>query len=428
MYRTRVALAAVHGESVRRGAKVSAMAQAVAERKTNDWNLSGLLAIAFGHGVNDFYSGTVALTIFFVASNAGLSAWYQGAVGFLWYLTSSIVQPLFGAYTDRHGRWWFMPTGVLMVVLSISFASLAGSLWVLSLLVVIGGLGAAIMHPEAGKYAALLSGSRKSGGISIFQIGGSLGFALGPVTIAALLAHFGRYGSLVLLPPGLVAVAYVYVVIRRAHVMAQPAHDTQRKLDGVARVAVDRLGIGLVVGSTAVRFLTSAAFMTYLPNLLASRGGTLIEAGQLVTAFLLVGIVGMYLGGYLGDRLGPVTVSVVALVAAVPCLLAFFVVPPVIGVGLLLLGSVFLTVQNAPGVVIVQALLPRSLGMALGLINGVAFGAGSVLVTVVGVAVTRSGPEAALIDVSVMPLLGAAAYLIVAKRLTPALLRPAVGA
>lgn len=403
------------------------MEHAVAQRKPADWNLSGLLAIAFGHGVNDFYSGTVALTIFFVASNAGLSAWYQGAVGFLWYLTSSIVQPLFGAYTDRHGRWWFMPTGVLLVVLSISFASLAGSLWLLSLLVVIGGLGAAIMHPEAGKYAALLSGTRKSGGISIFQIGGSVGFALGPVAIAALLQHFGRFGSLVMLPPGLIAVAYVYVVIRRAHVMAQPAHEDQRKLDTAAPGTVDRFGISLVVGSTAVRFLTSAAFMTYLPNLLAARGGTIIEAGQLVTAFLLVGIIGMYCGGYLADRFGPIAVSVIALVAAVPCLLGFFFAPPAIGVGLLLLGSIFLTVQNAPGVVIVQSLLPRSLGMALGLINGVAFGAGSVLVTVVGVAVTRFGPEAALIDVCAMPLLGAAAYLVVAKRLTPAQLHPAAG-
>ena len=403
------------------------MAQAVAQRKPADWNLSGLLAIAFGHGVNDFYSGTVALTFFFVASSAGLSPWYQGAVGFLWYLTSSIVQPLFGAYTDRHGRWWFMPTGVLMVVLSISFASLAGSLWLLSLLVVIGGLGAAIMHPEAGKYAALLSGSRKSGGISIFQIGGSLGFALGPVTIAALLAHFGRFGSLVLLPPGLVAVAYVYVVIRRAHIMAQPAHESNRKLDAVPATAVDRFGIALVVGSTAARFLTTAAFMTYLPNLLAARGGSIIEAGQLVTAFLLVSIIGMYLGGYLADRFGPIAVSVVALVMAVPCLLAFFIAPPALGVGLLLLGSIFLTVQNAPGVVIVQSLLPRSIGMALGLINGVAFGAGSVLVTVVGVVVTQQGPQAALIDVSLMPLFGAAAYVVVAKRLTPAQLRPATG-
>jgi len=69
----------------------------------------------------------------------------------------------------------------------------------------------------------------------------------------------------------------------------------------------------------------------------------------------------MYLGGYLGDRLGSVTASVVALVAAVPCLLAFFFAPPVVGIACLLLGSVFMAVQNAPGVVIVQSLLPRNL-------------------------------------------------------------------
>jgi FSR family fosmidomycin resistance protein-like MFS transporter len=401
------------------------MARALAPQKTAGWNLSGLLSIAFGHGVNDFFSGTVALTIFYVASNAGLSAWYQGAVAFLWYLTSSLVQPVFGAYTDRHGRWWFMPTGVLVVVLSISFASLAGSLWVLALLVVIGGLGSAIMHPEAGKYAALLSGSRRSGGISIFQIGGSLGFALGPITIAALLAHFGRYGSLVLLPFGLLAAAGIYAGIRYAHVMAAPERESEHRRVAAADARIDRLGIGLVVGSTAIRFLTTTAFMTYLPNLLTAHGSTILAAGEVVTAFLLVGILGMYIGGYLGDRLGSVTASVVALVGAVPCLLGFFFAPPAVALPLLLLGSVLLAVQNAPGVVIVQSLLPRNLGMALGLVNGVAFGAGSVLVAVVGVAVTRFGPEAALIDVSIMPLFGAVAYLAVARRLTPAILRPA---
>jgi MFS transporter, FSR family, fosmidomycin resistance protein len=118
---------------------------------------------------------------------------------------------------------------------------------------------------------------------------------------------------------------------------------------------------------------------------------------------------------------------VIALVAAVPCLLGFFFAPPPVAIGLLLLGSILLAVQNAPGVVIVQSLLPRNLGMALGLINGVAFGAGSVLVTLVGVVVTRFGPETALVDVSVMPLLAATAYLVVARRLSPGRLRPVTG-
>ena len=81
------------------------------------WNLRGLSVISFAHGVSDFYSGIVPFTIFLVLSRDHVSAGFQGALVFVWYLTSSLVQPFFGAYTDRHGRWWFMPTGVLMVVL-----------------------------------------------------------------------------------------------------------------------------------------------------------------------------------------------------------------------------------------------------------------------------------------------------------------------
>jgi FSR family fosmidomycin resistance protein-like MFS transporter len=399
------------------------MARALAQAPRADWNLRGLIAIAFGHGVNDFFAGTVALTIFFVVGNAHLAPWYQGAIAFLWYVTSSIVQPLFGAYTDRHGRWWFMPTGVALVVVAISFASLTTSIAVLALLIVIGGFGAAIMHPEAGKYAALLSGSRRSQGISIFQIGGSLGFALGPVTIAALLASFGRYGSLVLLLPGLIGTAYVYLAIRRAHVLATDVSAKRATAGSSVATPVDRVGIGLVVASTAVRFLTTTAFMTYLPNFVTAHGGTLVEAGQLVTAFLLVGNIGMWLGGYLGDRIGAVGASVSGLVLAVPCLLGFFWLPGPAGVALLLCGSIFLAVQNAPGVVIVQSMLPKNLGMALGLINGVAFGVGSMLVTGVGIIVTHSGPQAALVDASLMPLIGAAAFVLVARRGNGATLR-----
>ena len=401
------------------------MAQAVAPRTpvAGDWNLPGLAAIALGHGVNDLFSGTVALTIFFVVSSAGLAPWYQGALGFLWYVTSSIVQPFFGAYSDRHGRWWFMPTGILLVVLALSFASLTTSIPMLALLIVVGGFGSAIMHPEAGKYAAMLSGSRKSSGISIFQIGGSLGFAVGPLAMAALLAHFGRNASIVLLVPGLIACAYLYVAIHRADGLARGAHAQRPPVPAATAGPVDTFGVGLVVASTSLRFLASMAFVTYLPNVLIAHGGTIVQAGQIVSAFLTIGIVGMYAGGTLGDRFGSVTVSVASLILAVPCLFGFFLLPAPLSIASLLLGSVFLAVQNAPGVVIVQAMLPKNLGMALGLMNGVAFGAGSALVAVVGIAVARIGPEAALMQISAAPLLAAASYLIIARRLPATILR-----
>lgn len=398
---------------------MATLAQPLPRDKPADWHLPGLLAIAFGHGVNDWFSGTVALTIFFVISGAHLSPWYQGAIGFIWYLMSSVVQPLFGAYTDKHGRWWFMPTAVLAVVLTLSFATLSPTLWVLALLIVVGGIGSAVMHPEAGKYAALLSGTRRSQAISIFQMGGSIGFALGPVTIAFLLAHFDRYGSLLMLVPGLIGVAVVFVAIKHADALAASARRERAHRQGTA-AHVDRFGIALVVASTTLRFLTTISFVTFLPNLLTGRGDSLVVAGQVVTLFLLLANVGMWLGGYLGDRLGPVIASATSLVLAVPCLWGFFVLPPAAAIPALMLANVLLAVQNAPGVVIVQSMLPKNLGMALGLINGVAFGVGSLLVTVVGIFVAHAGAEATLRAVCFVPLLAAAAFAIIGRRLPAA--------
>ncbi len=179
---------------------------------------------------------------------------------------------------------------------------------------------------------------------------------------------------------------------------------------------VDRAGVGLLVASTGLRYFTSAAFMTYLPNLLVGRGFALTGAGQVVSAFLLVSSIGLLAGGYLADRLGSIRVSVGSLVLAVPALLGFFAFGGAPAIALLMIASVLLAIQNAPGVALVQAMMPRNLGMALGLMNGVAFGVGSALAAVVGIAVGRAGAGPALFGVSFAPLAAVLGLVTVAAR------------
>jgi len=381
------------------------------------WNLRGLSVISFAHGVSDFYSGIVPFAIFLVLSHDRVSPGFQGAFVFLWYLTSSIVQPLFGAYTDRYGKWWFLPSAVALTTVSICLATATSSLLGLAACIVAGGFGSAIMHPEAGKYSAMLSGDRRAGGISIFQIGGQIGYSIGPAAIALAYARYGGNGSLLLLIPGVVAVAALFVLMRRVDRSATRAHAGARANAAPRAEKTDRAGIGLLVASTSLRYFVSAAFMTYLPNLLVGRGESIPEAGQVVTAFLLVSSLGLFAGGSLSDRFGAVPVSIAALVAAVPFLLGFFWLPGPPALAALLFASVLLAVQNAPGVALVQAMLPENLGTALGLMNGVAFGAGSGLVAVLGAAVASAGPAAALESVSVAPLLAAFAYVVARPRL-----------
>ncbi|HET6895749.1 MAG TPA: MFS transporter [Candidatus Baltobacteraceae bacterium] len=379
----------------------------------------GLLAMAFAHGASDFYSGMVPLLIFTIVSANRLSPLYQGAIGFLWYLTSSVVQPLFGAYSDRHGRWWFLPASVGVTAISVALIGFSPGIAVLAFLVVAGGLGSAVMHPEAGKYAALLSGNKKSGGISIFQIGGAIGYAFGPVVIAHLLQAYGASGSVLMIAPGIAAVAVLFVLMHGLDAHAQRAQAEHRASIGQSP-HVDRTGVGLLVAGTALKYLVGASFMTYLPNLVVARGGSIAQAGVVVTAFLAVGVIGLYLGGWLGDRYGAMPIAVASLFASAPALYGFFALGGTASVASLMLAGVLLNVQSAPSVAIVQRMLPRNLGMALGLMNGVAFGAGSALVTAVGFGVARIGAAGALLEVSALPLACAAAFWLAGRRLSDA--------
>jgi FSR family fosmidomycin resistance protein-like MFS transporter len=390
----------------------------VAERPIHRSSLS---LIAFAHGTSDFYSGIVPLVVFYVVAREGLSPAVQGALTFLWYLTSSIVQPFFGAYSDRSGRWWFLPCAVAMTTIAVSLTGLASTPLELAACIVAGGLGSAIMHPEAGKYTALVSGSKRASGISVFQIGGQIGYSIGPAVAGLLL---GRFGGIGLLPLALVGLLGVVLLFER---MPHVDREAQRSIGrGPAAAApdapIDRTGIALIAGSTALRYFVTAAIATFLPNVLVGAGLSLSSAGIIVSAFLLVSAIGLFAGGSLADRFGAVRISVVTLAAAVPFLLGFFALtrgahPNLLAaVLLLMIASVLLSAQNAPGVALVQKMMPKNLGMALGLMNGVAFGAGSAGVALAGLWVARYGAATTLSWVSWAPLLAAAAFLAVRNR------------
>jgi FSR family fosmidomycin resistance protein-like MFS transporter len=384
----------------------------VAERPLHRSSLS---LIAFAHGTSDFFSGIVPLVVFFVVSREGLSPAVQGALTFLWYLTSSIVQPIFGAYSDRSGRWWFLPSAVATTAVAVSLTGLARTPLELAACIVAGGLGSAVMHPEAGKYTAMVSGSKRASGISIFQIGGQVGYSLGPAVAGLLLGRFGGAGLLPLALVGLLGAALLFERMPHVDRIAQRSHAAHpRSQSGPANV--DRTGVGLIAASTALRYFVTAAIATFLPNVLVGAGLPLSTAGVVVSGFLLVSALGLFAGGSLADRFGAVTISVVTLAAAVPLLLGFFALAAggpshvLAAVPLLMAASVLLAAQNAPGVALVQAMMPKNLGMALGLMNGVAFGAGSAGVALAGLFVARYGAASTLAWISWAPLLAAATF------------------
>src|SRR6185503_9086525 len=108
-----------------------------------------------------------------------------------------------------------MPVGVLLAGLGMALTGAAGNYWLMAGVLMLSGLGVAAFHPEAARSMNAAAGERKATGMSVFSMGGSGGFALGPLLATALMLNFGVRGSLLLALPAAGMALVLFNQLRR---------------------------------------------------------------------------------------------------------------------------------------------------------------------------------------------------------------------
>jgi FSR family fosmidomycin resistance protein-like MFS transporter len=287
----------------------------------------------------------------------------------------------------------------------VALVGLAPSYWALLALVLVSGLGVAAYHPEGYRTANQVAGDRKATGLSLFSIGGNIGIALGPPAVTFLVPRFGLPGTLGLLGPGLLVAALIAMVLPT--LIAAPAQGAAART--VREGGRDMPGaMALLIGVVTVRSWTQLGLVTYVPFLYVDALGQDPRlVGPLLFLFLGAGAVGTLTGGPIADRWGPRRYLVVSFLLSTP-LIALFLWRPggrlaaavLAAAGFVLVSSFSVTVALG------QAYLPRHLGMAAGLIVGLAIGTGGLGVTLLGWIADHWGLYAALHLVAALPLAG----------------------
>src|SRR5437870_11541229 len=136
--------------------------------------------LAAGHLGTDFANGALPALLPFLVDRFGLSYTLAATLMLASAISSSVIQPFFGLWSDRRGAIWLLPTGVALAGAGMAVAAVAPSYWLVLVFVVVSGLGTAAFHPEGSKFAAFAGGDRRASAMSLFSIGGNLGFGLGP--------------------------------------------------------------------------------------------------------------------------------------------------------------------------------------------------------------------------------------------------------
>ena len=140
--------------------------------------------LSSGHFATDFAGGALPALLPFLKDEFSLSYTLVGVVVLVAQVSSSLIQPLFGLWSDRRGAMWLMPLGVALSGVGIALAADAPGYGLVVLFVFVSGIGVAAYHPEGSKFAAYVSGRKRASGMSLFSIGGNMGYGLGPVVMS----------------------------------------------------------------------------------------------------------------------------------------------------------------------------------------------------------------------------------------------------
>jgi MFS transporter, FSR family, fosmidomycin resistance protein len=360
-----------------------------------------MTALSGGHLAVDFASGSVPALIPFLTDRFDLNYALAAMLLLASTVSSSLVQPLFGLWSDRRGALWLIPGGTILSAVGIGLAAITPWYPVVLVLVFAGGLGVAAFHPEGSKYAAYASGRKRASGMSYFNIGGNTGYALGTFVTGLLIAAIGMGGGLVAMIP-VAAAAALLLRFRSQFAVLAPARATGSAAHG----ADDRHAMALLGAVIALRSIAWFTLLAFVPLWVESLGHSKAYGNRLLFLMLLAGAAGTLALGPVADRVGLRRTLVVTQALIPPLMLVFVYVGGIPGAIALL--PVGMCVVGTFGVTMVlsQLYLPRHIGMASGLSVGLAMGIGGVAAVVLGAVADAIDLKTALTISAVAPAIG----------------------
>jgi FSR family fosmidomycin resistance protein-like MFS transporter len=356
--------------------------------------------LSSGHFATDFSNGALPALLPFLRDRFALSYTAVGAVILASQASSSLIQPLFGLWSDRRGAMWLLPAGVAVAGAGIAAAADAPSYWLVLLLVLVSGVGSAAYHPEGSKFAGFVSGRKRASGMAWFSIGGNLGFALGPVATTAVVAAFDLRGGLILAVPGLLVGAALVAGAAYLRGFA-PAPAGERRVPGQN----DPFAMKLLLGVIALRSVAWFGLITFVPLWEVALGHSKAHGNHLLALMLFAGGVGTLALGPLADRFGRRPVLLASVVATGPLAFVYVAVGGI--PGMIALPLVGVCVVGTFGVTMVmgQEYMPRHVGTASGLVIGLSVGLGGVAALALGRLADVTSLRAALYVAAAAPVL-----------------------
>ena len=362
--------------------------------------------LSLGHLITDINQGALPALLPFFIIDYDLSYTAAASIVFAANVASSIIQPLFGYAADKFSKPWLLSIGMILAGLGLGMTGLCKNYQLIMMLAIISGIGIAAYHPEAARLVNFAAGNQKNTAMSIFGVGGTIGFAIGPILITTALLQWGLNGTLVLIFP--VSIMAIFMTTQFPKFKALTVIKNDQKNGSGSQFkeenwwAFIRLTI-VIIGRSIIFYGLNTFIPIYWINHLHQ---SKVVGSLALTFFAGSGILGNLIGGKLADKLGQKKVILIGFLGLTLFLPIFiFINNAQLALLLMIPIGFILYATYSPSIVMGQKYLPNRVGLSSGITLGVAISIGGAATPVIGKIADIYGIWFAIAAVACLPVL-----------------------
>ncbi|HVW68204.1 MAG TPA: MFS transporter [Steroidobacteraceae bacterium] len=379
-------------------------------RSAGRTTFSILAAISFCHLLNDMMQSLLPALYPMLKGSYELSFVEIGLLTFTYQITASLLQPLIGMFTDRSPKPYSLAVGMGFTLVGLLLLAYAGNFPLLLLAAALVGTGSSVFHPESSRVARMASGGRHGLAQSVFQVGGNVGSAVGPLLAAFIVLPRGQSSVAWFSGTALLGMFVLFNVGHwyKNHGLARlKPRNVGPKADAAPAGKQVTIAITVLLALIFSKYFYLASLTSYYTFYLIDRFNVSVQGAQLLLFIFLAAVaLGTIAGGPLGDRFGRKYVIWASILGVLPFTLIlphanlFWTAVLTVPIGMIL-ASAFPAI-----IVYAQELMPGKTGTVAGLFFGFAFGMGGVGAAVLGKLADAYGINAVYDMCAFLPLIG----------------------
>ncbi len=290
-----------------------------------------------GHAIKHFSNALFFVILPEIGATLSLSNTAMGTLSTARNLATSASNLPAGFVADRYNKHWAAILSICMLVIgvfqfvmgSVGSSGQKESFWPLLIATAIAGGAIAFWHPPSIAALSQRFPQRRGFAISLHGTGGSIGEALGPIIVGALLGFMAWHAVLKLsLLPALFTSIMVWVLIRNMRGQSRGNLSMAAYL-GSLRHLLGRRSLVIVLLVTGLFSMVQSAVSTFLPVYIRlDLGYSALEMAAFLSAAQVAGIVSQPFLGLFSDRFGRRAVLVPSLLILGIGTLVIGIVPP----------------------------------------------------------------------------------------------------